>query len=118
MKILSVIVSVLWMCLRHSPTALYYLPTVLPVILKFREAFGSDKVQEAFKALGEFVSKIAPPAPTADSTGTIPANTERERRWRFTRFMNRTRLAGDITDNEVRNICAAHLIKPYESEVA
>jgi len=89
------------------------LPTALALIGKVREAFGSDKVQEAIKAFGEFIDKIAPPTPTADSTGSIPANPEKEKRRRFFRFMNRTRMAGHISDREVAVICERNLISIY-----
>ena len=116
--------STIWLIIRSSPKAmyyvslaLYYLPTILPLVAKLREAFGSEQVQAVFKAWSEFIDRVAPPAPTADSAGEIPANREREKRWRFTRFMNRTRIAGQITDNEVQNICDAKHIKPYNAEV-
>ena len=89
------------------------LPNALALIGKVREAFGSDKVQEAIKAFNEFIDKISPPAPTADSTGSIPANPEKEKRRRFFRFMNRTRMASRISDREVAVICERNLIQPY-----
>ena len=89
------------------------LPATVALIVKIRAAFGSEAVQAAIKAFGEYIDRIAPPAPTADSAENIPANPEKEKRRRFTRFMNRTRLAGQIPENEVRNICAKNLIQPY-----
>ena len=82
-----------------------YLPAVIAFIGKLREAFGSEKVQEAIQALNDFIGKIAPPAPTTDSTGTISANTEKEKQRRFGRLINRTRLAGRVTDREIQTIC-------------
>jgi len=98
---------------RYVQTALVAIPALFALIVKIRAAFGSDKVQEALKAIGVLIDKIAPPVPTADSTGSTPTNPEREKRRRFTRFMNRTRLAGQVPDNEVQNICAKNLIQPY-----
>jgi len=99
--------------IRNLTMLLAALPSAFALIGRIREAFGSDKVQEAIKALNEFIDKIAPPAPTADSTGNIPANPEREKRRRFFRFMNRTRLAGRISDGEVWVICERNRIQPY-----
>ena len=99
--------------IRYLQVILAALPTTFALIGKIRAAFGSDKVQEALKALGKFIDQIAPPAPTTDSTGSTPANPEKEKRRRFTRFMNRTRLAGRVPENEVQNICAKNLIQPY-----
>ena len=94
-------------------TIIRTLPIALAMINKIRVAFGSDKVQEAIKAFNEFIDKISPPAPTADSGGSIPANPEKEKRRRFFRFMSRTRMAGRISDSEVAVICERNLIQPY-----
>jgi len=99
--------------IRYVQVALTALPTALALISKIRAAFGSDKVQEAIKAFNEFIDKIAPPVPTTDSTGSIPANPEKEKRRRFFRFMNRTRMASRISDREVAVICERNLIQPY-----
>ena len=99
--------------IRNLLAILAAVPSALAMIGKIREAFGSDKVQEAIKAFNEFIDKIAPPAPTADSTGSTPANPEKEKRRRFFRFMNRTRMAGRISDREVAVICERNLIQPY-----
>ena len=90
------------------------LPNALALINKIRAAFGSDKVQEAIKAFNEFIDKITPPVPTTDSTGNIPANPKHEKRRRFLRFMNRTRLAGRIPEGEVLVICERNLIPTYK----
>ena len=99
--------------IRYLQVALAALPATFALIGKIRTAFGSDKVQEALKAFGEFIDRIAPPTPTAGSIDSTPAKPEREKRRRFTRFMNRTRLAGQVPENEVQNICAKNLIQPY-----
>jgi len=112
------VLSLLWTVARNTPAFLRHLPATLILIGKIRAAFGSEAVQVAIKAFGEYIDRIAPPAPTADSTGNTPANPGREKRRRFIRFMNRTRLAGQIPENEVRNICAKNLIQPYTEELA
>ena len=97
-------------------------------INKIRAAFGNDKVQEAVKALNEFLDKIAPPVPTTDSIDTkptggrgqqhSPANPEREKRRRLFRFGNRLKIAGTITDNEAQEFCAQHNIEPENYQLA
>ena len=99
--------------IRNVTMLLAALPSAFALIGRIREAFGSDKVQEAIKAFNEFIDKIAPPTPTADSTGSIPANPEKEKRRRFFRLMNRTRVAGRISDREVAVICERNLISIY-----
>ena len=101
---------------RYLQAILVAFPATVTLIVKIRAAFGSDKVQEALKAIGEFIDKMAPPAPTTDSIDNTPVNPEKEKRRRFTRFINRTRLAGQVPENEVRNICAKNLIQPYTEE--
>ena len=90
-------------------------PNALALINKIREAFGSDKVQEAIKAFGEFIDKISPPSETADSRRQTAeeVNPKHEKRRRFFRFMSRTRMAGRISDREVAVICERNLIQPY-----
>ena len=119
------ILPLLWTVIRSSPKAvsyvsliLYYLPSVLALFTKIRAVFGSESVQEVIKAWGELIDKVAPPAPTADSTGTIPADLKREQRRRFFRFMDRTKVAGTMTDGEVQVACTALKITPCEMEVA
>jgi len=114
--------------IRYVKAALVALPTVLVLINKIRAAFGNDKVQEAVKALNEFLDKIAPPVPTTDSTGTkptggrgqqhSPANPEREKRQRLFRFGNRLKIAGAITDNEMREYCVQHHIPSIDQQWA
>jgi len=99
--------------IRSLMTIIAAMPSTLAMLGKLRAAFGNDNVQEAIKALGEFIDKISPPAPTADSTGSIPANPKREQQRRFFRFMNRTRLAGQIGEGEVQVICERNFITPY-----
>jgi len=89
------------------------LPRAVALIGKIREAFDSEKVKEAIQAFNEFIGGIAPPAPTADSTGTIPANPKQEKRRRFRRFMNRIRIAMCMSDTDEQNLCAKYNIQPY-----
>jgi len=91
------------------------LPAALALIGKIRAAFGSDKVQEAVKALNEFLDKIAPPAPSVDTTPAIP---EKEKRRRLFRFGNRLKVAGAITDNEAQEFCAQHNIELENYQLA
>jgi hypothetical protein len=93
--------------------ALAAFPAALALINKIRAAFGSDKVQEAIQAFNEFLDRVAPSVPTADSTDYIPAEPEGEQRRRFFRFMNRTQMAGRISDREVGIICERNLIPSY-----
>ena len=101
--------------IRNLPMLLAALPTALAMISKIREAFGSDKVQEAITAFNEFIDKIAPPSGTTDSRRqtTAEANPKQEKRRRFFRFMNRTRMACRLSDREVAVICERNLITPY-----
>ena len=119
MKVLSTI----WLIARSSPKAayyvslaLYYLPSVLTLFTKIREVFGSDSVQEVIKAWGEFIDKVAPPAPTMDSTGTIPADLKRERQRRLFRYLDRTKVAGTMTDGEVQIACTSLNITSCQKE--
>ena len=99
--------------IRNLPMLLAALPSALAMISKIREAFGSDKVQEAIKAFNEFIDKIAPPVSKADSAGSVPVNPKKEQRRRFFRFMNRTRMACRLSDREVAVICERNLIQTY-----
>ena len=118
------IVSTIWLIARSSPKAAYYislalryLPSALSLLTKIRAVFGSESVQDVVRAWGEFIDKDAPPAPTTESTGTLPADLKREQRRRFFRFMDRTKVAGCMTDGEVRIACTAHKITPCEMEM-
>jgi len=102
-------VSVLWMIFMHWRQ-------LQPVLEKIMDAAGSDKVQVALQAIGEFFTKTVPPAPTADSIGNISVTPERERRWRLGRVIDRLRVAGTMTESEVRMACTAHKITPCEME--
>jgi len=113
MQTLTTVLSVLWMIMRNTPTVIRTFPALIALLWKLREAFGSEAVQAAIKAFGEYIDRIAPPAPTADSAGSVPANLKREKRIRLIRFMNRIQLAGQIPENEVRELCAQNLIRPY-----
>ena len=101
--------------IRYVKAALVALPTALALINKIRAAFGNDKVQEAVKALNEFLDKIAPPSPSVDS---IPAIPEKEKRRRLFRFGNRLKIAGTISDNEAQEFCAQHNLEPENYQLA
>ena len=118
------ILPLLWTVIRSSPKAayyvsqvLYYLPTALALFAKIRKVFGSEDMQDVIQAWGEFIDKVIPPAPTADSAGTIPADLKRERRWRFFQYKNRMKVAGAMTDGEVHIACTAHGITPEEGKL-
>ena len=120
MKTALLVLSTVWTCIRHSKTTvryllvvLYYVPTAISLIRKFIAVFGSEEMKEAFSALKDFLGKIAPPAPTADSIGTVPANQKREYRRRLFRFANRLNLFGAITDYEEHSLLLTHNIQPY-----
>jgi hypothetical protein len=104
--------------IRYLKAALVALPTALALIGKIRAAFGSEKVQEVMKALGEFIDKIAPPTPTTESTGSTPVNPEKEKRRRLFRLGHRLNVAGTITDNEAQEYCAQHNIQPVDQQWA
>jgi len=99
---------------RYVQTALVALPALFTLVVKIRAAFGSEAVQEALKALGGLIDKIAPSAPMTDGTGNTPANPEREKRRRFFRFRNRLEVAGIITDAEAQELCVQHHSNPQE----
>jgi hypothetical protein len=95
--------SVLW-------TVLCNLPMILALIGKIREAFDSQKVSEVLGTLQELITKIAPPAPTADSTGETPANLEAEKQKRWLRFRDRIKVAKTINDKETYDFCSTHYL--------
>jgi uncharacterized membrane protein len=105
--------------IRNVPALLVLIPQLLAIVGKIREAFGSDKVQEAIQAIAELFNSngIALPAPTTDSTGSVPANPKQERRRRFAWFRNRTRAMGCASSEETRAICNAHNIQFLEETV-
>lgn len=94
---------------------LRYLPLILNLIGKMREAFDPEKIPEVIKAFQELIAKMTPPAPAVDSAGTTPANPagERTRRWR--RLKTRLDVAGAITDIEAQEFCSTYSIdrEPY-----
>ena len=94
------------------------LPQALALIAKIREALGSEAVQAVIRAISEFFGTVIPPAPTADSTGTVPANPKQEQKRRFRRFMNRIRLVTCMSDTDEQNLCAKYNIQPYTEEIA
>jgi len=102
------ILSLLWMFARNTPAILRHLPAAIVLIGRIRAVFGSEAVQEFMKALYAFINRIAPPVPTTDSTGTIPANPKQEQRRRLFRFRNRLEVAGILTDAETQELCARH----------
>ena len=111
----------LWTVMRSSPAiiryffvVLRYLPTLIAFMGRLQEVFGSEAVQELMKALNAFIDRVAPPAPTIDGTGTIPANLKKEQRRRIFRFRNRLEVAGIITDAEAQELCAQYHSNPYE----
>jgi len=101
--------SKLWTLFRHSPR-------ILAILSLMIESFGSDEFKEVLEALGNFFRKIAPPAPTTDSTGTTPVNPEPEKRKWFLRLRRRLNIAGRITDMQEQDICTAYQINPNEKE--
>ena len=90
-----------------------YSSLIVPLIVKIRELVGSDAMQAVVNAITEFIDKVSPPAPTADSTGVKPANLEREKKNRLLRLRRRLGIAGAITENEAREFCAQHHIDTY-----
>jgi len=114
MKTLFLVLSLLWAFARCTPAILRHLPAALVLIGKIRAVFGSEAVQELMKALNAFIDRVAPPAPTIDGTGTIPANLKKEQRRRIFRFRNRLEVAGIITDAEAQELCAQYHSNPYE----
>ena len=100
--------------IRYLWAALAAVPTALALIGKIRAAFGNEQVKEVIKAFGEFIDKIALPAPTAkEPTGErgtqhAPAIPEQEKRRRLFRFWNRIKVAESLTDAEAHELCARH----------
>jgi hypothetical protein len=111
-------ITTIFTVIRYLQVAFVALPTALALINKIRSAFGSDKVQEALKAFNEFLDKICPPVPSADTTGTTPVIPEKEKRRRLFRFGNRLKVAGTITDIEAQEFCAQHNIQPVDNQWA
>jgi hypothetical protein len=100
--------------IRNLPTLLVALPQVFALIGKIREAFGSEKVQEAIKAFNELIGN--PPVPATDGAGSNPANIKEEKRRRWFRFRNRATVAGTITDNEAWEFCAQRHIQSVDNQ--
>jgi hypothetical protein len=116
MNTLLTLLSGTWSVVKFSPTLLYNLPKIIALSKMVIELFGSKQFQEVLIALGVFFGKIAPPAPTADSAGTIPANNEQEKQRRFFRLRNRLDVAGIMTDREAINIAEIHRLPTYSTE--
>ena len=110
MKTVSFVLSTFWAVAQNTPAILRHLPAALALIGKIRTVFGSETVQDLLKALNAFIDRIAPPAPTTNSTGTIQANPRQERRRRIFRFRNRLEVAGMMTDEETQQLCDQHHI--------
>jgi hypothetical protein len=94
---------------------LLYLPLILNLIGRIREAFDPEKIPEVIKAFQELIAKMTPPAPTAESTGTTPANSTGEKKQRWRRLKTRLDVAGAITDTEAQEFCSTYRIdrEPY-----
>ena len=105
--------STLWTIIRCCPTVLYYLPTVISLITKIRELLGSEEIQTVFREISSLLGKVAPPAPTTDSTGTKPADIEEEKRQRRFRFRNRMQVARTMTDQEAHEFCSINNVPSY-----
>jgi hypothetical protein len=105
-------------------TLLWNLPTILALIGTIREAFQSERVQEALATINELIAKICPPAPTAESGGKeptggrgqqhSPVNPDGEKRRRWLRFRNRINVAQNLSDAEAHEFCVQHNINLYE----
>ena len=120
MKTLSLVLSTLWTVARKTPillslllatarctpAILQHLPAALVLIGKIRDAFGSEAVQEALKALQALIDKLSPPTPQVDRVD--PTNPKQEKRRRLFRFRNRLEVAGILTDTEAQELCALH----------
>ena len=102
--------STLWTIFWNSPKLFAFIMQ----IVKF---YGSEQFQEVLTAIGNLLRQLAPPAPTADSAGTIPANPEQEQRRRLLRLRDRLNIAGRITDRDVQTICETFQINPQEQEM-
>ena len=74
MKSIIAIASMIWTAIRYSPTLLKALPEIFGVFKKILTLFPPDKIIAVFKAIGKVIDSASPPAPTADSAGTKPAN--------------------------------------------
>ena len=106
----------LFFIVRNLPTLLIALPQVFALIGKIREAFGSEKVQEAIKAFNDLIGN--PPVPATDSAGNKPVDIKEEKRRRWFRFRNRTTVAKTITDNDAWEFCAKHHIQSVDNQWA
>ena len=91
---------------------LRYLPLILNLIGRIREAFDPEKIPEVIKAFQELIAKITPAAGSAGETPANPAE-EKKRRWR--RLKTRLDVAGAITDTEAQEFCSTYRIdrEPY-----
>jgi len=103
--------NIVFTILRNAPAFFALLPQIIALIGKIRQAFGSSKTQDAISAFAELVDRIA----ASDSAST---DSRRANRRRFCRFMNRTRVAGQMPEYEVRDICDKHLIEPYAEDLS
>ena len=94
---------------------LRYLPLILNLIGRMREAFDPEKIPEVIKAFQELIAKIAPPAPTTESAGETPANPAGEKKQRWRRLKTRLDVAGALSDTEAQEFCSTYSIdrEPY-----
>jgi len=91
-----------------------YLPAAMQLLTLIRETVGDERVQEIIRAVQELLGKVSPPPPTAESGGTVPAvPLGQEQQRRFLRFMNRTKVAGSLTDQQVYEVCSSCNVRPY-----
>jgi hypothetical protein len=86
-------------------TMIQFLPTLLVLITKAKEVFGSEQMKEFVQSVVDLLRKVASSAPTADSAGTKPANIEEEKRRRWFQYKNRIKVAELVSDSEAREIC-------------
>jgi len=105
MKTTTTFLSVLFCVLR-------YLPLILNLIGRIRQAFDPDKVPEVIKAFQELIAKIAP---TAESTGETPANPAGKQKQRWRRLKTRLDVASAISDTEAQEFCSTYFTdrEPY-----
>ena len=116
MQIIFTILSSVWMLVRNTPTAIRYLPKILALIGKIKEAFPADKVKEVFNMFIDMINNAASDTPQHDNTGNSIGDTEEEKqRRRFGRLRNRMDVASNITDSEAQEFCALHRIQHFET---
>jgi len=109
MQTFITILSGLWTLIRNVPVAIRYLPQIIALIGKIKEAFQADKVQEVFRMVTDLINSVAPTTKQQDNTGNSIGDTEEDKsRRRFIRFRNRMIVADNLTDKEAEEFCAQH----------